>query len=83
MRSARSCAALRERKRRKTDGQVEGGKSYAEANPEMVKAAGKFRARLPRMSLREISAGLASSGFTTPRGVPYSASAVSSMLDRI
>jgi hypothetical protein len=52
----------RERKRRKTDGKVEGRKSYAEANPELVKAAGKLRARLPRMSLREISAEPASSG---------------------
>jgi len=31
-------------------------------------------------SLREISAALASKGFITPRGLPYSASAVASML---
>jgi hypothetical protein len=33
-------------------------------------------------SLREISAALASKGFITPRGLPYSASAVASMLGR-
>jgi hypothetical protein len=58
----------RERKRRKTGGKVGGGKSYAEANPELVKAAGKLRARLPRMSLREVSAELASSGLLRHRG---------------
>jgi hypothetical protein len=36
----------------------------------------------PRLSLREISAALAAEGFTTPRGLPYSASAVASMLGR-
>jgi len=33
-------------------------------------------------SLREISAALGSKGFITPRGLPYSASAVASMLGR-
>jgi DNA invertase Pin-like site-specific DNA recombinase len=72
----------RERKRRKTGGKVEGRKSYAEANPELVKAAGELSARRPRLSLRAISAELASNGFTTKRGLPYSASAVVSMLGR-
>ena len=72
----------RERKRRKTGGKVEGRKSYAEANPQLVDLARKLSERRPRLSLREISAALASEGFTTPRGVPYSASAVASMLGR-
>jgi DNA invertase Pin-like site-specific DNA recombinase len=70
----------RDRKRRKTGGKVEGRKSYAEANPQLVKLARELSKRRPRLSLREISDALASEGFTTPRGQPYSASAVSSML---
>ena len=72
----------RERKRRKTGGKVEGRKSYAEANPKLVELARKLSEQRPRLSLREISAALASEGFTTPRGVRYSASAVASMLGR-
>jgi hypothetical protein len=34
----------------------------------------------PRLSLREISAALAQAGKTTPKGLPYSASAVQSMV---
>jgi hypothetical protein len=34
----------------------------------------------PRLSLREISAELAKAGKLTPNGLPYSASAVTSML---
>jgi DNA invertase Pin-like site-specific DNA recombinase len=62
----------RERKRRKTGGKVEGRKSYAEANPQLVELARELSEQRPRLSLREISAALASEGFTTPRGVPYS-----------
>jgi DNA invertase Pin-like site-specific DNA recombinase len=72
----------RERKRRKTGGKVEGRKSYAEANPQLVDLARKLSEQRPRLSLREISAALAAEGFTTPRGLPYSASAVASMLGR-
>jgi hypothetical protein len=72
----------RERKRRKTGLKVEGRKSYAEANPTLVELAKQLSEQRPRLSLREISAALASQGFTTPRGVAYSASAVSSMLGR-
>jgi DNA invertase Pin-like site-specific DNA recombinase len=72
----------RERKRRKTGGKVEGRKSYAEANPRLVELARELSEQRPRLSLREISAALASEGFTTPRGQPYSASAVASMLGR-
>jgi hypothetical protein len=38
------------------------------------------RSQRPRLSLREISTALACEGFTAPRGLPYSASAVVSML---
>jgi DNA invertase Pin-like site-specific DNA recombinase len=70
----------RERKRRKT-GKVEGRKSYGETNPALVKLARELYEQRPRLSLRKISAELAASGYTTPRGLPYSASAVASMLD--
>jgi hypothetical protein len=69
----------RERKRRKTGGKVEGRKSYVEANPQLVELARDLSEQRPRLSLREISAALASKGFTTPRGLPYSASAVASI----
>ena len=70
----------RERKRRKTGGKVEGRKTLAEKRPEAVALARKLSAQRPRLSLRDISAGLAKAGHTTPKGLPYSASAVSSML---
>jgi DNA invertase Pin-like site-specific DNA recombinase len=65
----------RERKRRKTGLKVEGRKTYAERNPKLVERARQLSKQRPRLSLREISAALASQGFTTPRGRPYSASA--------
>jgi hypothetical protein len=71
----------RERKKAKT-GKAEGRKSYAEANPKLVELAHQLNEQRPRLSLREISAALASQGFTTPRGMLYSASAVASMLGR-
>jgi hypothetical protein len=64
------------------DQQVEGRKSYAEANPELVELARELSEQRSRLSLREISTALASKGSTTPRGLPYSASAVASMLAR-
>lgn len=69
----------RERKRRKTGGKVEGRKSYAEANPEMVQRAVEL-SNQRRMSLRQISTQLAEAGYCTPRGLPFSASAIASML---
>jgi len=79
---ARLVAKLRgARERKRKEGQkVEGRKSLAESRPEAVEMARKLSEERPRRSLREISAELASQGFTTPRGLPYSASAVSSML---
>jgi DNA invertase Pin-like site-specific DNA recombinase len=70
----------RERKRRKTGGKVEGRKTLAEKRPEVVALARELSGQRPRLSLREISAKLAEAGHTTPKGVPYSASAVTSML---
>jgi DNA invertase Pin-like site-specific DNA recombinase len=71
--------AARDRKREKV-GKCEGRKSYAEANPQLVYLAKQLSQRRPRLSLRQISAELESSGYLTPRGLPFSASAVSSML---
>jgi DNA invertase Pin-like site-specific DNA recombinase len=73
----------RERKRRKTGSKVEGRKSLVESRPQAVALARALNEQRPRLSLREISAKLASQGFTTPRGLPYSASAISSMLGRL
>jgi len=71
--------AARDRKREKV-GKCEGRKSYAEANPQLVDLAKQLSKRRPRLSLLQISAELESSGYLTPRGLPFSASAVSSML---
>jgi len=73
--------AARDRKREAT-GKCEGRKSYAEANPEMVGLAQQLSGQRPRLSLRQISAELAESSYRTPRGLPFSASAVASMLRR-
>jgi DNA invertase Pin-like site-specific DNA recombinase len=79
-RLVRKLRAARERKR--ADGRkVEGRKSLAEKRPEAVTQARRLSEQRPRLSLRQISAELASQGFTTPRGLPYSASAVASMMD--
>jgi DNA invertase Pin-like site-specific DNA recombinase len=73
--------AARDRKRERA-GKCEGRKNYAEANPRLVELARRLSHRRPRLSLRKMSAELASEGFTTPRGLPFSASAVASMLGR-
>ncbi|CAL77686.1 hypothetical protein; putative resolvase (fragment) [Bradyrhizobium sp. ORS 278] len=70
----------RERKRRTTGRKVEGRKSLSESRPEAVAMARELVQRRPRLSLREISAELAEQGPTTPKGRPYSASAIASML---
>jgi DNA invertase Pin-like site-specific DNA recombinase len=69
--------AARDRKREES-GKCGGRKSYAEANPELVKLARELQGE--ELSLRGISAALAERGYTTPKGVPYSASAIASML---
>jgi DNA invertase Pin-like site-specific DNA recombinase len=72
--------AARDRKRKEV-GKVEGRKTYAEKEPELVRCARELSEQRPRLSLRQISAELATQGFTTARGKAYSASAVTSMLD--
>jgi DNA invertase Pin-like site-specific DNA recombinase len=74
--------AARDRKRKEV-GKVEGRKTYAEKEPELVRCARELSEQRPRLSLRQISTELASQGFTTPRGKAYSASAVASMLARL
>ncbi|WP_426613288.1 recombinase family protein [Bradyrhizobium sp. McL0616] len=69
----------RERKRR-TGVKVEGRRTYAESNPELVALARRLSDQRPRLSLRQISAELSTAGYKTPNGNPYSASAVASML---
>jgi DNA invertase Pin-like site-specific DNA recombinase len=69
----------RDRVRRRT-GKCEGRKSYAERDPALVAAARELRAENPRMSLRKLAATLTEQGYVTLRGLPYSASAVKSML---
>ncbi|MEY9741212.1 DNA invertase Pin-like site-specific DNA recombinase [Bradyrhizobium japonicum] len=74
----------RERKRR-TGVKVEGRKSHAERNPEMVKLARQFHQPDPAVrpvSLRRVAALLAERGYLAPSGKAYSASAVASMLGR-
>lgn len=73
----------RERKRRNTGRKVEGRKSYAERNPDMVELARKLYQPDPAIrpvSLRKVAASLAERGHLTPSGKAYSASAIASML---
>jgi len=78
----------RERQRR-AGNKVEGRKSLAERHPEAVQKARELAAQRPRLSLREISAAMAAAGIVTkpakngkkrPGGLPYSPSAVASMI---
>ena len=73
----------RERVRR-LKGKCEGRKGYAEreGGSELVSTARQLRANpngRPH-SLRNVAAGLAARGYVTPSGLPYSPSAVVSML---
>src|SRR5882762_6022559 len=54
--------AARDRKKAAT-GKCEGRKTYAERDPELVKAAKALAAQRPRLSLRQIAASLAEQGF--------------------
>jgi DNA invertase Pin-like site-specific DNA recombinase len=69
--------AARDRKRAVT-GKCGGRKSYAEAKPETVALAKQLHRS--RMSLRKISAALATQGHVTATGKPYVASAVQAMV---
>jgi DNA invertase Pin-like site-specific DNA recombinase len=73
----------RDRKRAITGKKVEGRKSHAELNPELVALVRQLRRRRPKggqRSLREISAELAARSFMNERGKPFSAASVNSML---
>jgi hypothetical protein len=73
----------RERKRREA-GKCEGRKSHAELNPELVALAKRLRRQKPkggRMSLRAISAELATQGFLNENGRPFAAASVRSMIE--
>jgi Resolvase, N terminal domain len=66
----------RERKRREA-GKCEGRKSHAERNPELVALAKRLHRQKPkggRMSLRAISAELATQGFLNENGRPFASS---------
>jgi DNA invertase Pin-like site-specific DNA recombinase len=76
--------AARERKRA-ANGKCEGRKRHAERNPELVALAKQLRRQKPkggRMSLRSISAELATRGFVNERGSPFSAASINSMLSK-
>jgi DNA invertase Pin-like site-specific DNA recombinase len=73
----------RERKRRDV-GKCEGRKSHAERNPELVALAKQLRRQRPkggRLSLRDISAELASRGYVNENGRPFAAASIKSMLE--
>jgi resolvase-like protein len=73
----------RERKRREV-GKCEGRKSHAERNPELVALAKRLHRQKPkggRMSLRAISAELATQGFLNENGRAFAAASIKSMLD--
>jgi hypothetical protein len=73
----------RERRRREI-GKCEGRKSHAERNPGLVALAKRLHRQKPkggRMSLRAISAELATRGFLNENGRPFAAASVKSMLD--
>jgi DNA invertase Pin-like site-specific DNA recombinase len=74
----------RERKRVITGKKVEGRKTHAERNPELVVLVRQLRRRRPKggqLSLRAVAAELAQRGFMNERGNAFSASAIASMLE--
>ncbi len=76
-------AAARRRKRMATGKKVEGRKSDAEARPDVVKLAKALARKKPkggRLSLRAISAALATQGFLNERGKPSNPKSVAAML---
>lgn len=81
----RLVAKLRGARQRKraANGKCEGRKSYVEKNPGMVAFAKKlhrYPAKGRPRSLRDVSKELASAGFLTNSGKPYTAEAISRML---
>ena len=87
-------AAARKAKKKETGKKVEGRKSYAETNPELVKAAKRLsRCNDPKrrdrqkdtkqtLSLRKIADALFEQGFTNSNGKPLSPSAVKNILSQ-
>ena len=85
-------AAARKAKKKETGKKVEGRKSYAETNPELVKAAKRLnRCNDPKrrdrqkdtkqtLSLRKIADALFEKGFTNSNGQPLSPSTVKNIL---
>lgn len=74
--------AARERKRA-SGVKVEGRRSHAELNPDMVALARQLRRKRPKggqRSLREISRELATRGYLNQLGKPFSAASVASMV---
>lgn len=75
--------AARDRKRA-TGVKVEGRKSHAELNPELVRQAKRLRRRSPKgnqRSLREVSAALSQMGFKNASGRSFSASSIKAMVE--
>jgi hypothetical protein len=75
--------ASRERKRA-ASGKCEGRKSWAEINPDLVRAAKRLRRRSPKghqRSLRDVAAELAKVRFLNERGAPFSPSSIASILN--
>jgi hypothetical protein len=73
----------RERKRREA-GKCEGRKSHAERNPKLVALVKRLHRQRPkggRMSLRAISAELATQGFLNENGRPFAAASIRSMIE--
>ncbi|MDB5244052.1 MAG: serine recombinase [Spirosoma sp.] len=65
---------------------IEGRKSHGEKNPALVREARRLARKNPRTgtsrSLREIAADLAELGFTTAKGLPFSASQVKRLVGK-
>lgn len=76
-------AAARKRKKVETGAKVEGRKSHAEKNPELVALVRELH-RKPRkgdrMSLRQIAEELAARGLVNANGQPYNPKSVAAML---
>ena len=82
---ARLAAKLKAARQRKRElvGKVEGRKSWAEIDPQLVKEARRLRRRSPKggqRSLRDVAEELARLGYVNERGARFSAPSVKSML---
>ena len=67
-------------RKRATGVKVEGRKSYAESDPDLVRMARKLRGRKHPKSLRTVAKLLEEAGYTTSKGTRYTAAAVRDML---